>query len=194
MRSHTLHTETHANDSGVLQFPSKAGQRHISVVREGGTAGSLAASGVSLWYLFRDLMAGHPLFTPRLLGQGFGRIFGIHAMSEGTMAPILGYTAIHYLGFIGLGIVAAAVVRVAWRQATVLAGALLAFVVAEMAFFVGIGLLNQATLDGMLGWSQLAAGNIIGCAVLGFVFWRTHPELPNELRTAMSGTGTWSAR
>ena len=41
-------------------------------------------------------------------------------------------------------------------------------------------------------YGQLAAGNIIGCTLLGAVFWRTHPELPNEFRTAMSGTGTWS--
>jgi hypothetical protein len=161
-------------------------------MREGATAGTLAASGVALWYLFRDLMAGHALFTPRLLGQGFGRLFGVHLMSEGTTAAILGYTIVHYLGFIALGIVGAAVLRMAWRQATVLAAAFLAFVMAEMAFFIVIGLLNQATLDGMLGWSQLAAGNIIGCTVLGYVFWRTHPELPNEFRTAMNGTGTWS--
>jgi hypothetical protein len=191
----TSHTETDATvTDGFAALYSHAGGRNVSVVHEGGTAGTMAASGVALWYLFHDLMVGQPLVTPRLLGQGFGRIFGIPAMSEGTTAAILGYTVVHFLGFITLGILGAAVLRLASRHATVLAGALLAFVVVEMAFFVGIGLLNQATLDGMLGWSQLAAGNIIGCTLLGAVFWRTHPELPNELRTAMSGTGTWSMR
>jgi hypothetical protein len=189
----TSHTEGHANTTdGLARLYSSAARRNVSVVHEGSTAGTLAASGVALWYLFHDLMVGQPLVTPRLLGQGFGRIVGIHAMRDGTTAAILGYTAVHFLGFIALGIVGAAVLRLARLHATVLAGALLAFVVVEMAFFVGIGLMNQATLDGMLGWSQLAAGNIIGCTLLGAVFWRTHPELPNEFRTAMSGTGTWS--
>jgi hypothetical protein len=72
------------------------------------------------------------------------------------------------------------------------AGAFLLFVVAEMAFYVAIGLLNQGTVDGILGWSQLAAGNIIGCGLLGLTLLRTHPQLPNEFRLAMKGTGTWS--
>jgi hypothetical protein len=83
------------------------------------------------------------------------------------------------------------------RQATLLAGAFLAFVIAEAAFWVVIGLLNQGTLAGMLGWSQLAAGNILGCAIVGITLWRAHPELPDELpdelRVAMSGTGSWNA-
>jgi hypothetical protein len=91
-------------------------------------------------------------------------------------------------------VIAAAVVRLARRHATVLAGAFLLLVVAEMGFYVAIGLLNQGTLDGMLGWSQLAAGNIIGCGVLGLALLRRHPELPNELRVAMNGTGTWSVQ
>jgi hypothetical protein len=59
-------------------------------------------------------------------------------------------------------------------------------------FWFGIGLLDQTTITGMLGWSQLAAGNIIGCAIMGVSLWRAHPELSDELRVAMSGTGTRS--
>jgi len=195
MTPRTEHTETHARAvGGAAGFSSTIGPRYSSVVREGVMAGAIAAGGVALWYLFRDLMMGYALLTPRVLGQGFGRLFGIVAMRDGATAAILGYTVVHFLGFIALGVAGAMVLRIAQRQATVLAGALLAFVIVETGFYVGIGLINQATLDGMLGWSQLAAGNIIGCTLLWAVFWRTHPELPNELRAAMSGTGSWSVR
>ena len=83
------------------------------------------------------------------------------SLSDATATAIVGYTLVHFAGFIALGVVAAVVVRMAARQATVLAGAFLAFVIAEAAFCVVIGLLNQGTLAGMLGWSQLAAGNIL---------------------------------
>jgi len=115
------------------------------------------------------------------------------SLSDATATAIVGYTLVHFAGFIALGVVAAVVVRMAARQATVLAGAFLAFVIAEAAFWVVIGLLNQGTLAGMLGWSQLAAGNILGCAIVGITLWRAHPELPDEVRVAMSGTGSWNA-
>ena len=159
----THDTRVHVDASAVAGTSLNDERRDVGRLREGSIAGALAAGGVALWYLFRDLMAGHALFTPRLLGQ----LLGIHAMSDGTATAIVGYTLVHFAGFIALGVVAAVVVRMAARQATVLAGAFLAFVIAEAAFWVVIGLLNQGTLAGMLGWSQLAAGNILGCAIVG---------------------------
>jgi hypothetical protein len=167
--------------------------RPAGLVREGVTAGAVAASGVALWYLFRDFVAGHPLFTPRMLGQGLGELLGIWSLTDATTA-VAAYTLVHFVAFLALGIVAAAVVRLARREATVLAGAFLIFAIAETAFFIGIGLINQGTLAGMLGWSQLAAGNIIGCALMAFSLWRKHPELSDELRVAMHGTAAWSVR
>jgi hypothetical protein len=78
----------------------------------------------------------------------------------------------------------------AWRQATILAGAVLAFVITEMAFFIAIGLLNQATPHGMLGWSQLAGGNIIGiCGARVRLLAHASLGLPNEWRTANDRDG-----
>ncbi len=190
----TSYTDTRDHVTDTVGPSKNSRSRDASIIREGTSAGALAASGVALWYLIRDLMAGHALFTPRLLGQGVGQLFGIQAMRDGTTAAVLAFTGVHLLGFIAFGIVAAAVVRLARRNATVLAGAFLVFVVAEMAFYVAIGLLNQGTVDGILGWSQLAAGNIIGCGLVGLTLLRSHPELPNEFRLAMNGTGTWSVQ
>src|SRR4051812_29151265 len=116
-------TRAHADVSDVAGTSMNDGRRDVGTLREGSMAGALAAAGVALWYLFRDLMAGHALFTPQLLGQGLGQLLGIRAMSDGTATAILGYTLVHFAGFIALGVIAAAVVRMAARQATVLAGA-----------------------------------------------------------------------
>lgn len=190
MKSHIESRDNGVGTVGASKNP--ASRDDVHVLREGTTAGVLAATGVALWYLIRDLMAGHALYTPLLLGQGVGQLVGVQTMS--ATAAVLGFTAIHVIGFVTLGVVAAAIVRMARRNATVLAGAFLLFVVAEMTFYVAIGLLNQGTVDGVLGWSQLAAGNIIGCGLLGLTLLRNHPELPNEFRLAMNGTGTWSVQ
>ena len=59
-------------------------------------------------------------------------------LSHATATAIVGYTLVHFAGFIALGVVAAVVVRMA-SSTTVLAGAFLAFVIAEAAFWVVIG-------------------------------------------------------
>ena len=184
--------DARSNVTDVARTMPVGERRFRSVTGKGTVTGLLAAGGVALWYLFRDAVAGYPLFTPRLLGQGLGGLFGIQSMSEGTTAALIGYTVFHVTAFVAIGIVAAAVVRLARRHATVLAGAMFAFVISQAMFWVGIGLLDQTTITGMLGWSQLAAGNIIGCAIMGVSLWRAHPELSDELGVAMSGTGTWS--
>ena len=67
------------------------GEGHYrSVTREGTVTGMLAAGGVALWYLFRDGVAGYPLFTPRLLGRNLGELLGIQSMSGGTTVAVLG--------------------------------------------------------------------------------------------------------
>ena len=61
------------------------GEGHYrSVTREGTVTGILAAGGVAVWYLFRDGVAGYPLFTPRLLGRNLGELLGLQSMSDGT--------------------------------------------------------------------------------------------------------------
>ena len=81
-------TRAHVDVSDVAGTSLNDERRDVGTLGEGSMAGALAADGVVLWYLFRDLMAGHALFTPRLLGQ----LLGIHAMSDGTATAIVGYS------------------------------------------------------------------------------------------------------
>src|SRR5215213_5404491 len=99
-------TRAHVDVSDVAGTSLNDERRDVGTLREGSMAGALAAGGVALWYLFRDLMTGHALFTPRLLGQRLGQLLGIHAMSDGTATAIVGYTLVHFAGFIALGVVA----------------------------------------------------------------------------------------
>ena len=155
-------------------------------VREGLIAGALAASGVAIWFLVVDLLAGVPLDTPTRLGQAVASLLGLASVADPV--AVLGYTALHYGAFAVLGVAAAAVVHLAQRHATVLAAVLLVFVVGEMGFFAMLGLLSQTTVTFALAWFEVAVGNLLGWLVLGAVLWRRHPELGGGFSAALTGT------
>jgi hypothetical protein len=115
----------------------------------------------------------------------------LQSVAASTIATALGYTLVHYAAFMALGVAAAAVTHLARREPTVLAGALLVFVVAEVGFYSLIAVLRETTLTGVLTWQQIAAGNLIGCYILGTRLWRTHPQLRRGFRYALGATGSY---
>jgi hypothetical protein len=172
---HTTQQHTHHHD------------RHHTVL-EGTIAGAIAATGVALWFFVGDVIAG-AVPTPALLGSALANVLGAGAVAASPLAAALAYTVVHYAAFIALGVGAAALVHRARRDATVLAAALLGFVVAEFSFVGVLALLNALTSTGALTWPQLAVGNLVGCALLGAWLWRRHPALRGELDAALAGAG-----
>ena len=169
-------------------FPTFPTRRHAhGPLREGAVGGALAASGVAALYLVGDVLAGLPFVTPRLLGGALGSLLGLGAVTGTAAGAVLSYTVAHFAAFAALGVLAAAVARLAWRHDTVLAGALLVFAVVEVAFAGTLALLDQLTLTGALTWPQLATGNVVGLVILGAWLRRTHPELRAEFARAVGG-------
>lgn len=160
--------------------------RH-SAFREGLIAGAIAATGVALWFLIVDLVAAHAFFTPVRLGTAFGRAFGVRVMASSDSAAFFGYTVIHYAGFCIVGIIAAAIAHASRREPAVLAGAFLAFIVAEVLIHVFIAILHATDLLEHLTWVLIAVGNLIGAALIGWKLWRDHPGLGRDIDSALGG-------
>ena len=181
------HTQQHARDDARIPIHGPA-RRPTSVAREGVVAGACAAMAVGLAFVVADLLAGPPLFTAGLLGVALVKALGLATTIQSIGMAALGYTVFHFAVFIAVGIAAAGVTRLARRESTVLAGALLVFAVVEVGFYVLLALLQDRTLTGALTWVQIAAANVIGAAVIGATLWRGHPELGRELRLALAGS------
>ncbi|MBR9989880.1 MAG: hypothetical protein KFH98_09005 [Gemmatimonadetes bacterium] len=151
------------------------------VIREGMIAGLLGASAVALWFLAIDLIAGRLFYTPAALGSA---VF-LQAESPETISIsagiIAGYSVVHVLGFIGIGIIAAALVLRAEVEPSVLLGAVLLFVTME-AFVIGLIAILAAWLLDTIGWWTIAAANLIAAVAMGVYLWRAHPALREELR------------
>lgn len=164
-----------------------------SVVREGIGAGALGATAVALWFLAVDALTGAPFFTPARLGAALFGALGV-LPPPSAMAAALAYTAVHYAAFGALGVGAAAVSRLARREPTVLAGALLAFVVAEAAFHGLVALLHETDLLGALTWARVGAANLIAAATMGAALSRAHPDFGGALATGLAGWPRTSPR
>jgi len=159
--------------------------RH-SIAREGIIAGVLGATAVALWFLGVDSIYATPFATPAGLGRGLLRLFGPPG-GEGVVTYVVAYTIFHYLAFILAGLVVSAVVHWAQSSPTVLAGAMILFVIFEIGFYGISSALQASPFLGTLGWGAVAVGNLIAALVMGVYMWRTHPGLASKLDWALSG-------
>ncbi len=156
-----------------------------SVLHEGVVGGLLGAATVAGWFLIVDLVRGTPFLVPDALGHILFHLGGGGA-AEGAIAHVLAYTAFHVAVFVIVGVFAATVLRRSERQPSVLAGALLLFVVFECAFFSFTLLMTQSRRLGMPAWYLVASGNLLAAVVMGLYLSRKHPALRARVDAALS--------
>ncbi|HJR40871.1 MAG TPA: DoxX family protein [Gemmatimonadaceae bacterium] len=159
------------------------------LLREGAIAGILGATAIAVWFLFVDLISGRPLYTPTTLGRALFAVLGPVPEGESQFLHILAYTIFHYAAFIVVGILAAAIVRAAAREPSVLLGFVILFVAFEIGFHALVALLQETTDLGALAWYNIMAGNLIAAAIMGTYLYRTNPALKHTFTHAIDGPG-----
>jgi hypothetical protein len=159
--------------------------RH-TIARDGIVAGVLGATAVAVWFLGIDTISGRPLATPAALGRGLIGVLGPRG-SEGPATFVIVYTLFHYMAFIGVGLLVAAIVHWARREPSILAGAMMLFVALEVGIYGLSSALSESPFFGALGWAAVATGNLVAAIAMGTYMWRTHPELKRELDHALGG-------
>src|SRR5215470_6262924 len=150
------------------------------VLREGVIAGLIGAAVVALWFLIYDTGRGRPFFTPALLGTTI--FYGVSTPDsvQTSAGLVVGYTILHVLAFVGLGIVAACMMVASEREPAVFIAFVTLFGVFEVFFFVILRTLSQATL-GAVGWWAILAGNFLASVGMLWFLVRGHPHLPSAL-------------
>lgn len=155
------------------------------LLREGVIAGIVGAVVIAVWFLILDAIAGHPLYTPTILGRGLLSIFGPIAETDSELGFVFVYTIFHFAAFILVGLLAALVVHTARREPSILFGFIILFVAAEIGIHALVALLDVATPLGNYAWLAIMVGNLIAAAAMGYYFWRTHRELGDEFRRSL---------
>lgn len=153
------------------------------ILREGIIAGVLGGIAVAVWFFLLDLIGGQLLYTPAALGSAAFEGVTSAADVQVTALTVLGYTAIHFAGFILVGIVFAALVLRAEESPPLLMGLALLFVTFE-TLLLGLVAIVAAWLLDALAWWSIGVGNLLAAAVMAVYLWRSHPKLRGEVGRA----------
>ena len=159
---------------------------NLSTGDEGTFAGAIGAFCVALWFFVIDLLQGHPLRTPSVLGQVL--LFGRHRPDPNTVdfSAVIAYTAVHFALFLAFGIGVVALIRWAARESAVRYALLQVFLVFEVLFYGLLSLVSETTRELFPVWTVLGA-NTLAALAMGLYLWRQHPEFRQLLRETPLG-------
>lgn len=158
-------------------------QRHHTV-GEGLLVGALGAATVAIWFLFVDIVAGEPFYTPITFGGGLLTLLGVGGAGE--MVQLLSYSVFHYAAFAAVGILAAFSTHLSERTPVVLALFVPLFVTFQLGFYGITAALAVTDFLGNMAWYQIAIGNLLATGVMGGFLWETHPVVRTNLDVALS--------
>jgi hypothetical protein len=158
----------------------------LSTGDEGTFAGTIGAACVALWFFVIDLLQGHPLRTPSVLGQVL--LFGREHpdLAHVDFAAVVAYTAVHLALFLAFGMGIVALTRWAAREAAVRYAVLQVFLVFEVFFYGLLSLVSETTRELFPFWTVLGA-NTLAAVAMGLYLWRQHPEFRQLLREVPLG-------
>jgi len=146
--------------------------------QEGMIAGVIGAATVALWFLLLDTAAGHPLYTPTVLGSAIfrrGALASPETLSV-SLEMVGMFTWVHMLVFAALGGVASRLLAMVERNPSWGFGLLLLFVVFEFGFVAAAALVASPILR-VIPWPSVLAANLLAAATMTAYFWRRHPQL-----------------
>ena len=150
------------------------------IVREGVVAGLIGAAAVALVILLFDVAGGAPLQTPAILGSVIFKGIRDPNLVTLSLGPVVGYTVVHVLGFLGVGLVAAFLVAAAEREPPMVL-ALLIFFAAFEVFFLALVAFWALPVLGTLAWWEILAGNLVASLAMLYYFHRQHQGLARSL-------------
>jgi len=150
------------------------------ILREGLVTGLIGAAAIAAWFLLVDTVAGHPFYTPSMLGSAL--FWGLRdpAVVQVSFQAVAAYSMVHVLALVLVGTIAAAVAFQVERAPSTLFLAIVLFAAHEFGFYIVVAVMAQPLL-GALAWWAVAAGNAIAAAGMGYYLWREHPKLRETL-------------
>jgi hypothetical protein len=154
------------------------------VLRDGVIAGLIGAAVVAVWFLIFDIARGRPLLTPALLGSAVFEGITDPSQVVVSIGPVLFYTLLHGVAFVGFGVVAASLILAAEREPALLIAFAILFAGFE-AFFIGAAAALGTSMLGALVWWAILAGNLLASGAMLWYFFARHRRLPEML------IGTW---
>jgi len=142
-------------------------------------AGTWGAATITLWFLLLDVLAGHPLYTPHMLGTalfkgGSGLMSSAHV--ELSLGMVGAFTTLHWLTFELIGALASLLLALAEHNPNLGFGVLLGFVLSTEGLVGGTMMFAEPVLHA-LAWQSVFVGNLIAAGAMGGYLWRRHASM-----------------
>ena len=149
-------------------------------IREGVVTGLIAYVAVAVFYFAFDVLTARgALFTVNRIGQlmlyGSAGIATIEPALGINLSAVIGYSAVHLVASLLIGILVCRLVQEAELQPMLAQVALLFIVAGFAATIAGVGLLS-ASIREVLPWWSIMMANALAVLVAGLVLLRRHPE------------------
>ena len=147
--------------------------------QEGIIAGTCGAAAITLWFLLLDMLAGHPLYTPNMLGTalfkgGGGLMSSAHV--ELSLSIVGAFTALHWLMFEIIGALASLLLVLAEYNPNLGFGVLLFFVLSTEGLVGGAMMFAEPMLHA-LAWQSVLIGHLFAVGAMGGYLWRRHAHM-----------------
>ena len=157
-----------------------------TVSEEGTWIGLLGAGVVALWFLARDVAAGHPLRTPSILGQVLLMGKSAPNVDQLDFAGIILYTAAHVFVFLLFGMAIAHLIRWSVKNHFVRYALLQVFLAFELFFCVVLLVFREET-RALFPLLSVLIANTLAAVAIGIYLWWHHPELRESMRQTPLG-------
>ncbi len=163
----------------IAALPQARASKVLKLSQEGMMAGTWGAATISLWFLLLDVLAGHPLYTPHVLGTalfqgGEGRVPPAHLKL--SLGIVVAFTALHWLAFVLTGALASRLLARAEHNPNLGFGVLLFFVLLTGGFVGGAMMFAEPVLHA-LAWQSVLIGNLVAAGAMGGYLWRRHAHM-----------------
>jgi hypothetical protein len=151
----------------------------IKLSQEGIIAGTCGAATITLWFLCLDVLAGHPLYTPSMLGTALFKGWdGLTSATHGecSLGIVGAFTAIHWLVFELIGALASLLLALAESNPNLGFGVLLFFVLSAEGLVGGAMMFAEPVLLA-LAWQSVLIGHLVAVGAMGGYLWRRHAHM-----------------
>lgn len=152
---------------------------------EGLKLGAIAASVMWIWLLVRDLYAQTPFRTPIYIGSALLSVDPLRSPVPPIVAVIV-FTIALYAVWCGVCTLLAKGLRNAARTPSVLIFIVILIILLQL-LLIGITTAMAQRHLGPAAWGDLMLGEAIAWCVIGLYVFRTHREIPGELRRLNQG-------
>ena len=164
--------------------PPQSSTAALKLHKRGFAAGTVGAATIALWFLLLDVIHGHPLFTPTVLGTAAFK--GVMALTAVEKIPVsfdvvIGFTFVHWLSFAALGCISSQIFVLAERNPQLDFGVIVLFIMVFLAFefgFLAATTTFASPLLQALAWptATILIGNLLAVVAMGFYLWHWYPH------------------